>query len=355
MSDYLEAAQALAQAWENKPIVINPDFQKKPPVILVVDDQKTSRLMLRLAMEKEGYGVREAGDGQQCLKVCEQFQPDMVLLDAVMPVMDGFTCCAQLQALLGEECPPVLIITVLDDRESVDKAFEVGATDYVTKPIHWPVLCQRVRRLLQTSWAMRQLRRQIEKERLLTQQLEAANRELQRLASIDGLTQLANRRCFDETLEREWQRLARDRLPISLILCDLDFFKAFNDTYGHPTGDECLRVVANIISQAASHPGDLAARYGGEELSLILPNTRPQAAFQIANTIHQKVKAKKILHAGSRISKYITLSLGVATFIPSSKSSPERLVVAADKALYQAKLEGRDRVVFYSPKLPAKK
>jgi len=138
--------------------MINPDFENNPPLILLVDDEKTLRLVLSRAMQREGYRIAQATDGEQCLESCQQLQPDMVLLDAMMPQMDGFTCCAKLHTLMGDDCPAVLMITTLNDKASVDRAFEVGATDYVTKPIAWAVLKQRVRRLLQTRWAMTELK-----------------------------------------------------------------------------------------------------------------------------------------------------------------------------------------------------
>ena len=151
---------------------IVPDFKKNKPLILIVDDENTLQLVMRRAMEKDGYRVAVASNGEQCLSACQQIQPDMVLLDGIMPVMDGFASCAALRELLGELCPPVLMITALDDRESVDKAFAVGATDYVTKPIHWAVLRQRVRRILAERWARTELLRQIERKEQLAEQLE---------------------------------------------------------------------------------------------------------------------------------------------------------------------------------------
>lgn len=304
---------------------------KEPPVILIVDDDKITRLLLRRAMEKEGYKVIEVTNGEECLATYQSQKPHIVLLDAMMPVMDGFTCCSKLQALPGGDRTPVLIITGLDDKESVDLAFEVGATDYITKPIHWAVLRQRVRRLLQQFQ--------------LYKQLEAANQELQRLVSSDGLTKIANRRRFDEYFDLEWRHMAREVLPLSLILCDIDFFKAYNDTYGHLAGDCCLQQVANAISRKAKRPGDLAARYGGEEFAVILPKTEANGALDLAEKIREAVKKLEIVHAGSPICQYVTLSLGVASMVPDYKTSVATLIAAADKALYQAKEEGRDRVV----------
>lgn len=176
----------------------------------------------------------------------------------------------------------------------------------------------------------------------LYQQLQQANQELQRLASSDGLTQVANRRRFDQYLESEWRRLAKEQAPLSLILCDVDFFKHYNDTYGHLAGDDALRHVSQAIVQSVQQSIDLVARYGGEEFVIILPNTSATDALTVAQQIQVNVEALKIPHSSSRISEYITLSLGVATVIPSSHSSPEVLVMAADQGLYQAKVQGRN-------------
>jgi len=324
---------------------LHPDFHDRIPLILLVDDEKTLRLILRRAMENEGYQVLEANNGEEGLAICQDQLPDLILLDAMMPVMDGFTCCSELHAKLGKECPPVLMITTLNEPEFVDQAFEAGATDYVTKPIHWAVLRQRVRRLIQTNWTMRELRQKIARERLLMAKLEGVNQELLRLASIDGLTQIANRRCFDEYLQREWKRLTREQAPLSLILCDIDFFKAYNDTYGHQAGDQCLKEVAKIILETVKRPADMVARYGGEEFVVVLPNTEVKGAFQVAEAIQMELKARAIPHRASRVSQSITLSVGVAGIIPSAIISPTTLIAEADQALYQAKIAGRDRVI----------
>ena len=183
----------------------------------------------------------------------------------------------------------------------------------------------------------------------LYQQLEDANQNLQRLAYLDSLTQLVNRRRFDECLEKEWRRLAREKAPLSLIMCDVDFFKLYNDTYGHQAGDKCLQEIAHAISRAVKRPADLVARYGGEEFAVILPNTEAQGALQLAKEIRLMVKELAIAHENSQVSKYVTLSLGVASAIPAPKSSSAMLVAAADQALYQAKAQGRDRVFLEKP------
>lgn len=333
-------------------------LSKQPPVILVADDDKAIRVLLRKAMEQEGYRVVEVNDGKQCLDAYEAIKPDIVLLDALMPVMDGFTCCKHLlkiarnnlmsalatfdtNSAMGNtvisklwERTPILMITSLDDEESVNRAFEVGATDYITKPIHWTVLRQRLRRLLQQSHVYKQL--------------EAANQALQHLANVDGLTGLANRRRFDDYLNTQWINLAQEESPLSLILCDIDFFKLYNDQYGHPAGDLCIQRVGGVLTDKAQKNQDLVARYGGEEFAVIMPNTHVAGAVHVAGIMQTSVRGLQIVHDGSGVSRYVTLSMGVASIIPTWESSPSDLIVTADKALYQAKAEGRDRIILKS-------
>ncbi|MCC5639848.1 EAL domain-containing protein [Nostoc sp. CHAB 5844] len=179
----------------------------------------------------------------------------------------------------------------------------------------------------------------------LYHKLQQANQELQRLAASDGLTQVANRRCFDDTLNTEWQRLVREQGCLSLILCDVDCFKLYNDTHGHLAGDDALRQVAKAIFQAVKRPADLVARYGGEEFAVILPNTDAEGAIAVATEIQTNVSALQLPHPNSQVNQIITLSLGVATIIPYSQSSPATLIAAADQGLYQAKAQGRNCVV----------
>lgn len=172
--------------------------------------------------------------------------------------------------------------------------------------------------------------------------LKQVNRELQRLANLDGLTQIANRRCFDGILQQEWKRLKRDRMPLSLLLCDIDCFKSYNDHYGHLAGDDCLKRVAQAIEQTIKRPADLAARYGGEEFVLLLPNTTPQGATYVAEQLQAAVASLRIPHAKSLVSDFITLSIGIACQIPEAEARQEELIEAADRALYMAKHNGRN-------------
>lgn len=330
-------------------------ISNKPPLILLADDDKAIRAILSEYMENEGYRVVKTANGQECLEAYKALKPDLVLLDAIMPIMDGFSCCNEIMQIARKklasalakfdsesyastsvisklwERTPVLMITSLEDSESVDRAFSSGATDYVTKPIHWAVLRQRVRRLLQQAQ--------------LYKQLEAANQALQQLANMDGLTGLANRRRFDEYLNNQWMSLTGSDKPLSLILCDIDFFKRYNDKYGHPAGDLCLQKVAAVLSDAAQKHQDLVARYGGEEFAVIMPNTHAPGAVHVAALMQSGVRELQVKHSESAVSNYVTLSLGVATTIPNFESSPSDLILAADKALYQAKQEGRNRII----------
>jgi diguanylate cyclase (GGDEF)-like protein len=309
-------------------------LQENQSLVLIVDDEAFNREVLRVFLEQEGYRIAEAKNGIEALTAFHQLHPDLVLLDAIMPGMDGFECCSLMLSDEESKYTPVLMITVLEDKESVDRAFKVGATDYVIKPIQWPVLRQRVRRLIQQS----QLHRK----------LEAANLELQRLvtaATIDFLTQVANRRWFEEYLDLEWRRMARERQPLSLMLCDVDFFKSYNDTYGHLMGDRALIEIARVIKDMVQRPADLVARFGGEEFAVILPKTDAFGATYIAQKITVALRTLAIPHRNSQVSSYVTISIGLATIIPQPNSDFEEIIAAADQALYQAKAAGRDRFI----------
>ncbi|MGB3533431.1 MAG: diguanylate cyclase [Microcoleaceae cyanobacterium] len=183
----------------------------------------------------------------------------------------------------------------------------------------------------------------------LRAELEAANQKLQQLANHDGLTGLANRYRFDEYLQQEWKRMARESQPLSLILIDVDFFKNYNDTYGHPAGDQCLKEIAEVIRESIQRAGDLAARYGGEEFAIILSNTPLAGARRVAERVQQSLRKIQLEHKGSTVSEFVTISCGVSSFIPDYYQSPTSLIQASDQALYQAKASGRNRIIQASP------
>jgi diguanylate cyclase (GGDEF)-like protein len=301
--------------------------------ILLVDDDLVVRAKVSESLQEDGFEVILAKNGDDGITAYQEHRPDLILVDAVMPILDGFEFCEQLKNL-GERLTPILMITSLDDNESVDRAFASGATDYITKPINLSILRQRVRNLVRQSHLI--------KNQL--NELQQANQNLQLLANLDSLTKLANRRGFDDYVQREWDRMRRIKAPLSLIVCDVDFFKNYNDRYLHPNGDRCLIQVAMSIRNTVRRSGDLVARYGGEEFAIVLPNTDALGAVSVAENIRSAVKGLQITHEASSVCPYVTISVGVSTIIPNHENDFQALVNAADRALYQAKSQGRDRV-----------
>jgi diguanylate cyclase (GGDEF)-like protein len=301
--------------------------------ILLVDDDRVVRAKVSESLEQDGFEVILAKNGNDGIAAYQEHRPDLILVDAVMPILDGFEFCEELKNL-GERLTPILMITSLDDDDSVDRAFASGATDYITKPINLPVLRQRVRNLVRQSQLLRNQ---------LTE-LKQANQDLKLLANLDSLTKLPNRRSFDEYLHKEWDRMKRIKAPLSLIMCDVDFFKNYNDRYLHPNGDKCLIQVAMSMRSSVRRSGDLVTRYGGEEFAIILPNTDALGAVSVGESVRAAVKSLQITHEASKVCPYVTISVGVSTIIPNSENEFQALIHAADRALYQAKSQGRDRV-----------
>lgn len=306
-----------------------PKFQR----ILLVDDDLVVRARVSESLKEDGFEVILAKNGDDGITAYQEHRPDLILVDAVMPILDGFEFCEQLKNL-GERLTPILMITSLDDNDSVDRAFASGATDYITKPINLSILRQRVRNLVRQSHLI--------KNQL--NELQQANQNLQLLANLDSLTKLSNRRGFDEYLSKEWDRMQRIKAPLSLIMCDVDFFKHYNDRYLHPNGDKCLIKVAMAMRNTVRRSGDLVARYGGEEFATILPNTDALGAVSVAENIRAAIKSLQITHEASAVCPYVTVSVGVSTIIPNHENDAQALIHAADRALYQAKSQGRDRV-----------
>lgn len=327
--------------------------------ILIVDDHPDNLRVLSTILTEAEYKVRKAINGQIALKVAQNAPPALILLDILMPEMDGYEVCSLLKANPQTSDIPVIFISALDDVFDKVKAFDLGGVDYITKPFQTAEVLARVKNQLIISNLYIQLQQQTQKltkqNELLQQEakerqraeaaLVRANLELQRLATLDDLTGVANRRQFNDSLNKEWRRMAREQLPLSLILCDIDYFKKYNDTYGHLAGDFCLQQVAQAISRTIKRPADLLARYGGEEFVVILPNTEAEGALQVAEAMRHEVLNLKISHAQSAVNKYVTLSLGVFSVVPQPTSDPSILIAAADKALYEAKEQGRNRSI----------
>lgn len=483
--------------------------------LLIVDDLPENLALLTEMLVERGYEVRRAPGGTLALKSIPRFQPDVILLDIMMPDLDGFEVCRRLQAAEETRSIPVIFLSALDEPFDKVKAFSVGGADYITKPFQVEEVVARVEHQMRIRHLQEEVKRQnqqlraevLERERAeaalrvkaereqavsdliqamrsslesaiafeavvtklgailaadfvgvlryqpydprwqfvgeyirnaefraaiaplgesqlpgyfcrlndvcrdsweplihdrdlvgvvpyagswllvpiradekvwgtlcllreqtrpwkeeerqlvttiahqlaiaiyqleLYQQLQQANQQLERMVKIDGLTGVANRRHFDEALQSEWVKLQRGQFPLSLILCDVDFFKRYNDYYGHPAGDRCLVQIARAMSRVVMRSVDLVARYGGEELAVILPNTDIEGALIVATRIHSEIRQLKIPHERSPISELVTVSLGISSLDTKSDVSPEELVASADEALYEAKSQGRN-------------
>ncbi|NES06642.1 MAG: diguanylate cyclase [Okeania sp. SIO2F4] len=250
------------------------------------------------------------------------------------------------KALLNNQ-PFQLIYRIITAKKEIKWVWEQGKGVYCSDG---EVLA--IKGLIIDITAQKQVESELTKQNLALQKAEAAliiaNQKLQKVAKLDGLTGIANRGSFDEYLEKEWRRLTRTKLPLSLILCDVDYFKYYNDYYGHLAGDDCLRKIAQSIKQTVKRSADLVARYGGEEFAIILPNTSGKNAEKVVELIRTAIHKLYINHSASRVSKYVTMSMGVASVIPTKTESPQSLIAKADEALYHAKEKGRDRIVFFN-------
>jgi diguanylate cyclase (GGDEF)-like protein len=289
--------------------------------ILVVDDDVTNIEVLNSALG-ESWEVLFATSGPRAMEIARATTPDLILLDVMMPEMDGYELFALLQAGGETANIPVIFVTGRGDLDAEVRGLEMGAVDYVTKPISPAAVRLRVRN-------------QIE--------LKRAREQIAQLAETDALTGVANRRRFDRMFDLEFRRLYRTGAPLSLILLDVDHFKLFNDHYGHVTGDDCLRKVAGAVDGVVSRAADLVFRYGGEEFGAVLPETIFSGAVLIAERIRDAIAAIQIPHATSPTAEYLTVSLGVASVNCRNFASPEEVIALADEQLYRAKSEGRNR------------
>ncbi len=434
--------------------------------ILVIDDTRDNLRLLSNMLTEQDYQVRPVPDGRRAISAAHAKLPDLILLDILMPGMDGYEVCRLLKAEEDTRDVPIIFISALNETFDKIKAFTVGGVDYISKPFQTEEVLARVKNQLTIQEQKRLLQIEIERrkqtEEILYQsramlasvlnssldgimafqsvrdtqgsivdfQWLVANPvaaktlgatdndfigkhlrghlpqlhekglfdayvsivetgelldkevfydnvslkgwlhliavklgdgfaltfrniterkqmelDLARQANLDGLTNIANRRCFDEQLDKEWRRCLREQQPLTLMMSDVDHFKPYNDTYGHQMGDECLKQIANALTRVTRRPGDIVARYGGEEFVVILPYTDSAGARQVAEAFRAEIQRLQIPHASSDVEPYVTLSIGIASTTPTRQDVPEALLAAADKALYGAKDEGRNRIV----------
>ena len=293
--------------------------------ILVIDDT-SANIQVMHSILGDQYRILFATNGIDGLKIAEEQMPDLILLDIMMPEIDGFGVIKKLKNNNITRDIPVIFVTAMDDATDETYGLELGAVDYITKPVIPAIVKARVKNHLE---------------------LKRYRDFLKRLTTLDGLTGIANRRHFDETLVRAWNASLQSQKPISLLLIDIDYFKQFNDHYGHLQGDDCLRQVAGMLEQCLSKStsNGLLARYGGEEFVILLPDTDITTANAIAQQCQQAIQQACIAHAASEITDYLTLSIGLSSMQAIQGQSADILIKQADACLYEAKAAGRNQVI----------
>ncbi|MDR2069847.1 MAG: diguanylate cyclase [Treponema sp.] len=290
--------------------------------ILVIDDEKTDLLILHRILSKD-YVIFTAKSGCCGLKRAGAERPDLILLDIIMPDISGFDVLKILKADPDLKDIPIIIITGLDNEADEEKGLLLGAVDYIFKPFNNAIVRARIKIHIQIVQYIRRI---------------------EHLTHADPLTDIPNRRCFDERIVLEWKRAARDKMPISLMMIDVDKFKNYNDTYGHPQGDVLLQAISKIFAATARRPLDVAARLGGEEFCILLPDTPAETAYAMAEKLRAQVEMARISLSNSGSFTSVTISIGVASLVPQEQSRMEDFIALADANLYAAKKAGRNRV-----------
>jgi two-component system chemotaxis family response regulator WspR len=313
--------------------------------VLLVDDQLMIGEAVRRALVKEpSVEFRYCGDSTQAVATATEWQPTVILQDLVMPGVDGLTLLRSYRETPALASVPVVVLSTKDEAAVKSEAFALGASDYLIKLPDAIELIARVRHhskayiyQLQRDEAYRALH---ESQRKLLE----TNQELQRLTNVDGLTGLSNRRYFNDYSSPQWKLAIRDRMPISILMIDVDDFKKYNDTYGHLAGDEVLKSVGSALRRSFARPTDLPARFGGEEFVVLLPATPHESLTTLGERIRANVEELAIPHSGG-VGGHVTISVGGATTIPGPQDTLLALVEAAEQALYDAKRGGKNRLV----------
>lgn len=323
---------------------------KKTP-ILIVDDQKENLLAFAALLDNPDLQLIRAKTSQEVLSKIFLHQFALILIDVhISSGMDGYEIAELVRSSMPSTSVPLLFITTdLMDRVPLFKGHDLGAVDYLVKPFDRQILQRKVGIFLELHLLRQQLQEKtqeldgkiLELEVLQNELLER-NQKLELFSSLDGLTGLFNRRYFDDNLLKEWKQASRDNTQLSLLIVDIDFFKSYNDYYGHQEGDDCLRKVARALYEAVMRPTDIIARYGGEEFAVILPNTGSQGAEKVARRMIDSVAFLGLVHQSSSVAEMVTVSIGGFSGFPSGKLSATSLLDGADKALLLAKKKGRN-------------
>ncbi len=304
--------------------------------ILIADDSEVARNHLRKLLSFQNFLILEVKDGKEALDAIEKENPDLVLLDLNMPVMDGFEVLEKLSPRLQKEFLPIIVITGEENRETLEKAFQLGAVDFIVKPPSEVELKSRVSAHLRTKSYYEEL---LEK----TRELELLMEELRSMSVTDPLTGLYNRLYFNEKFKEEFERARRLKLPFSFLMIDIDHFKKVNDTYGHDVGDKVLVATAGTI-KGNVRAIDIVSRYGGEEFTVILLRTHREHCLPVAERIRKAVEESSVPLNGKIVR--VTISIGCTTYSGEEDVRPEEVIKKADEALYMAKNHGRNRSVF---------
>lgn len=299
-------------------------IHEEKATVLIVDDEK-SNLVILAEILKGKYKVVLAKSGPQAVERAIKQPPDLILLDIVMPGMNGYQVLYELKNDDRLKDIPVIFISALRDEADEEKGLVLGAVDYISKPFSPAIVLARVNIQIK-----------------IVRQIKL----IEGIALLDGLTEIPNRRNYNERITMEWKRAVREQKPISLLFMDIDYFKKFNDNYGHSQGDEALKAVANAISRAINRPADFAARIGGEEFAVLLPNTHKDGALHKAELIRAEVEALGMPHQFSTVSSVLTISIGGTSCLPDQESSLQEFIDEADKMLYTAKNVGRNKVIW---------
>lgn len=297
--------------------------------ILLVEDSATLRYAMRNYIIEAGHTPLIAQSGEEALQMLETTPVDMIIMDVEMPGLNGFETTRLIREWLGGHWIPIIFVTGRNEDESYREGIEAGGDDYLIKPVSAMIIKAKIRAM--------------ERITEMRDQLNQLNAELEALSQLDSLTQIYNRRTFNEMAQQQWLLAARQQTPMSVLMIDVDHFKLYNDHYGHPAGDTCLKKITQAIRDCLNRPFDLLGRYGGEEFIVLLPETDSMGAMKVANAINAELERVNLRHEISPTHRNVTVSIGGASCAHTTSSSLEDLIKRADRALYKAKHSGRNR------------